>query len=456
MVIGGVFGFSAILLPALDKSISTEIQSWIVSIPMLANVPGAIAMGYISNKFGRRWSFIGFSIPLLVGWIVLIFSNGSAAAMIVGRFLCGFGMMQSICQLYTMELLSANIRPVLGVTLSVANSIGITITYALGMVLSWQNVCWVFVGITLASMALALIVPESPNWLAQQGQLNKAEDALKKLRGNMDISEELADLKAVSSDQDRSKNLSAKEVALEFTKSETYKPAILLIVLWALSQLSGNYAIISYAVDIFKSINGAPSSDNQTISQSNSQQSGSSTDKSQYVSAIIVGLMRLVSTLVGSVMVKRFTRRSMMVLSSTVMAVAMTAMSITSHFQDQAITAGVGWLPVVFASLFIFAFGIGMNTVPWLLMGELCPAKVRAVSSSICAIVAGVTVFIVTKVFPLMCEKMTDSGAYGFFAAVSAVSIVVSQIFIPRTEGKTLEELDALYAKKSDIITVKL
>ena len=29
MVIGGVFGFSAILLPALDKSISTEIQSWI-------------------------------------------------------------------------------------------------------------------------------------------------------------------------------------------------------------------------------------------------------------------------------------------------------------------------------------------------------------------------------------------------------------------------------------------
>ena len=51
---------------------------------------------------------------------------------------------------------------------------------------------------------------------------------------------------------------------------------------------------------------------------------------------------------------------------------------------------------------------------------------------------------------------MTDSGAYGFFAAVSAVSIVVSQIFIPRTEGKTLEELDALYAKKSDIITVKL
>ena len=56
------------------------------------------------------------------------------------------------------------------------------------------------------------------------------------------------------------------------------------------------------------------------------------------------------------------------------------------------------WLTVIETSGFIFSFGIGMNLVPWLLVGELCPTNVRAISSAIAVTVCAICIFAVVKV----------------------------------------------------------
>lgn len=56
------------------------------------------------------------------------------------------------------------------------------------------------------------------------------------------------------------------------------------------------------------------------------------------------------------------------------------------------------WITIVETSGFIFAYGIGMNLVPWLLVGELCPPKVRSISSAIAVTVCAVCIFAVVKV----------------------------------------------------------
>ena len=38
-------------------------------------------------------------------------------------------------------------------------------------------------------------------------------------------------------------------------------------------------------------------------------------------------------------------------------------------------------LPVVEIVAYMLAFGLGVGTVPWLLLGELCPAKVKGLAS---------------------------------------------------------------------------
>ena len=61
-------------------------------------------------------------------------------------------------------------------------------------------------------------------------------------------------------------------------------------------------------------------------------------------------------------------------------------------------------------------FGAGVGTVPWLLLGELCPSKVKGIASGVTVSVAFVMIFAVVKIFPYGLEYLSPAGTYGFFA----------------------------------------
>ena len=64
-------------------------------------------------------------------------------------------------------------------------------------------------------------------------------------------------------------------------------------------------------------------------------------------------------------------------------------------------------------------FGAGVGTIPWLLLGELCPSKVKGVASGVTVAVAFICIFAAVKLFPLGLKYLTPSGTYAFFALVS-------------------------------------
>ena len=91
-------------------------------------------------------------------------------------------------------------------------------------------------------------------------------------------------------------------------------------------------------------------------------------------------------------------------------------------------------------------FGAGVGTVPWLLLGELCPSKVKGIASGVTVSVAFVMIFAVVKIFPYGLEYLSPAGTYGFFAGVrmllhfilttsynSAVLVVASICISPKT-----------------------
>ena len=67
---------------------------------------------------------------------------------------------------------------------------------------------------------------------------------------------------------------------------------------------------------------------------------------------------------------------------------------------------------------FFSVFGAGVGTVPWLLLGELCPSKVKGIASGVTVSVAFVMIFAVVKIFPYGLEYLSPAGTYGFFAGV--------------------------------------
>ena len=70
-----------------------------------------------------------------------------------------------------------------------------------------------------------------------------------------------------------------------------------------------------------------------------------------------------------------------MVGSSALMAITLALLAATIKYKKELLEDYdpkiVNLLPLVEMILYILFFGLGVGTVPWLLLGELCPVKVK-------------------------------------------------------------------------------
>ena len=136
----------------------------------------------------------------------------------------------------------------------------------------------------------------------------------------------------------------------ELKKPSAFKPLLLLITVFALMQLTGTYAVIFYAVNVFQELGVA---------------------SNPYVGAILVGLVRIIGTLLGTFLLKKFKRTFLMTCSAFAMAFALTALALTVYFKEHIanqpprtiLEEGLQFvlpvLPLLLIILYILFFGLG-------------------------------------------------------------------------------------------------
>ena len=90
-------------------------------------------------------------------------------------------------------------------------------------------------------------------------------------------------------------------------------------------------------------------------------------------------------------MVRHFGRKPLMVVSSVGMGVSMSCLALNvflleaerewddgAEVRPRSVLSGAPLLEIV---AYMLSNGVGVGTVPWLLLGELCPARVKGVAS---------------------------------------------------------------------------
>jgi hypothetical protein len=163
------------------------------------------------------------------------------------------------------------------------------------------------------------------------------------------------------------------------------------------------------------------------------------------MAAIATGLIRLIGALIGTLLLKKFKRKLLMISSACLMAFVLGMLATTVYFKDkiqqgqfqnpprEGLVFALSILPLVEIILYILFFGFGVGTVPWLLLGELCPVRVKGLTSGVVACTAFGTVFILVKLFPMMLLGLGQHGTYFLFAMVCLLMAVFTHFFVPET-----------------------
>jgi hypothetical protein len=96
--------------------------------------------------------------------------------------------------------------------------------------------------------------------------------------------------------------------------------------------------------------------------------------------------------------------------------------------------------------LYMAFFGAAMLPLPWLYPAELSPIRTRAKANAVSTCSNWLFNFTVVMITPVMVAHI-GWGTYLFFAVMNAIFIPPMYFFYPETAGRSLEEIDIIFAK---------
>ncbi|XP_026826777.1 facilitated trehalose transporter Tret1 isoform X2 [Ooceraea biroi] len=401
--------------------VTKQMGMWIGSLMPLNALIGGIIGGPCIEYIGRRNTIIATAFPFIASWFFISLAE-NVAMVLVGRALCGLGVGVASLALpvYLGETIQPEVRGTLGLMPTVFGNIGILLCFTAGMYLDWRNLAMLGACLPIAYLVLMFMIPETPRWYISKGKTKQSREALQWLRGkNTDITEEMTITEKLFMESEQE---ATQGTISELFKRKHLKPLLISLGLMLFQQMSGINAVIFYTVQIF-------------------QDAGSTIDEN--LSTIIIGFVNFISTFIAAGVIDRLGRKLLLYISSVLMV--LTLLSLGAFFYVQSLDVDVtafGWLPLVSLIVYVIGFSLGFGPIPWLMMGEILPAKIRGVAASIATGFNWTCTFIVTKTFQDVINLMGAHGAFWSFGAIVAVGLVFVIISVPETRGRSLEEIE--------------
>ncbi|VXB83046.1 MFS transporter [Massilia sp. 9I] len=106
-----------------------------------------------------------------------------------------------------------------------------------------------------------------------------------------------------------------------------------------------------------------------------------------------------------------------------------------------------GLLAALCIAGFIAAFSIGPGVCVWLALSELMPTRIRSVGMGVALLINQGTGTLIAGAFLPIVGNLGFYMMFLFWAACTAVYFITATFFLPETRGKSLEEIERLFAK---------
>ncbi len=416
---GFLFGLDTAVISGAEQKIQAlwQLDNWqhglAIAMALYGTVFGAMFGGVPADKYGRKPTL------LWIGILFFVSAIGAAVAQdvntfMLARFIGGLsiGASSVVAPIYISEIAPPQYRGRLVIFFQMNIVLGILIAYLSNYWLQgmgdndWRWMLGVVAFPSLLFSLMMVFTPESPRWLLlKKGDEEGARKILAITEPSVDAA--IADIKA-SAEND---NNGVQEPFF----SKKYSFPIVLAFLFALfNQVSGINAIIYFAPRIFE-MTGLGK-------------------ESALISTAGIGIVNLLFTVVGMLLIDRLGRKTLMYIGSIgyIVSLGLTAWS----FYNESF-GGV----MYFIFMFIASHAIGQGAVIWVFISEIFPNSVRAWGMSLGCFTHWVFAAIITNVFPILATKFGGGPIFAFFCVMMVCQLVYVWLMMPETKGASLEEL---------------
>lgn len=107
-----------------------------------------------------------------------------------------------------------------------------------------------------------------------------------------------------------------------------------------------------------------------------------------------------------------------------------------------------GWLIAICFMVFIAAFASGPGVCVWLALSELMPSRIRSNGMSIALLINQLVSTSIAAAFLPVVSSAGYTTMFLIWAGCSVVYFITAAFFLPETKGKTLEEIEEMFAGK--------
>ncbi|MCA5006313.1 sugar porter family MFS transporter [Sphingobacterium bovistauri] len=407
---GFLFGFETAVISGAERIIQKlwHLDSFwhglTVSISLIGTILGALYAGKIMNQYGRK------KVLLFIAVLYLLSAIGCALAgfwsmFLFFRFLGGVsvGISSVVGPVYITEISPSKDRGKLTGLFQIMIVSGIFIAYLTNFLFAnlgdnaWRYMLGIMAIPSIAFYALLRNIPESPRWLALNGDSEKANVVFDKLGLERTL---------VNDKQTQVTSL---------FQARYFKPIILAVMLAFFNQMTGINAILYYAPRIF-------------------DMAGFDAGLS-YLQPIFIGGTNVLFTLLGMSIIDMVGRKKLLLWGAIGMFIflMLTAYGLKGEASSYLLFYIIG---------FIACFALSQGAVIWVFLAEIFPNEVRAQGSSLGSTTHWVFAALISWIFPIIVEGNAQGGFYIFLLyAVMVVFSFIFILFLPETKGKSLEEI---------------
>lgn len=425
---GMAVGWTSPMIPYFlsDKShikMTRSEAEWMESYLLFGAFCGLPLTAFVTDKIGRKRSLILACSILVVTWTVIAFTN-RLIYISISRFFQGIGLNMAFvaAPMYVGEISHKSIRGFLSSMIFIMNVLGLVIMYTTGPLLPYYVPSIVANAILLLEITVFIFIPESPHYLTMKGKHEEAEASLRKFRRCSNVDAELTEIRNVIEEDNKQEHAVIKEMIYV----TNYRKSLLIMTVLNSGQLFCSFEVI--LMNLHEILGAAGSI---------------------YVSAatagILFSLMNLVAATISSLIVDKFGRVKLLVISTILTGICLFVLALYFHLKYLGYdTLSYSWLPVVSVMSYGVVFRLGLGMVPIVMTSELFASRIKSFGMTFADGIYVSSSVLVLQVFFLLRDNFGLHVPFYLFCGCSVLVCLFVLMFVPETKGKSLEEIQRI------------